>query len=504
MNGGVEPGLEEHLRVELIVGNNSYPTGEIAGFNATLLGRAFRDAAGNLNASSEWVEHQFDVRNFSGVHTLRFHYKWSGDNPVQTTPDAAKHRWGVSNISAFKQEEINVESQRNFYLTFDDDGLFDTIEGSALKDPNATASTLYIRGRETDDHTFKWYRMSVGGNDKSRNIVNEIEPDFMLSPLPTPLALDNGEQKWWLPREVFVKDFNVWTEAKEVYVKRAGEWEKAFPNFITNTTTSTDLELFSAPQVPTDGPVIETDVVDARVRIIQVTPDNSGVRDWILRGDNGHRIFYDGAKPPIGDLLRKYIQDVPTYSTGLVRYYHDSMPYGRPISPTLIDGYDLKYYGVSGSRKTVMTGSIKISAGGTSYVVDTFEWRGYFVPKISGQWRFGTGSDDGSGVWLGRHAVHGGCDVTVGNGNSYGASTRNNALVQNLYQQSHRWRYSEYIRLAAGVYYPIWILWYENRGSNSFSFGIVPPDSNLLPHQSHHLSADNDKYKIVHRGSGWR
>ena len=116
------------------------------------------------------------------------------------------------------------------------------------------------------------------------------------------------------------------------------------------------------------------------------------------------------------------------------------MPYGRPISPTLIDGYDLKYYGVSGSRKTVMTGSIKISAGGTSYVVDTFEWRGYFVPKISGQWRFGTGSDDGSGVWLGRHAVHGGCDVTVGNGNSYGASTRNNALVQNLYQQSHRWR----------------------------------------------------------------
>lgn len=469
-NGGVTPGTNEKLEVTLLKGLVEEAKFEV-------------DSTG----SSVWVEKTFPIASPNEIYTLRFKHIGVNDSG---TDDYYKTKFGVANIRAFTTEDINIETSRKFHFTFDDAGVFATVE----RDTGADGYTLFVRGRETDAQTFKWYRFSINGTSKANdNIVRSVNPKTVATKLNEPMSIDNGESKWWLPRDVFVKNGNNWTEAKEVYVKNGGSWEKVYPHFDVNTATTSELEFFSAPEVES-GTMVEPEIVDARVRISHVIADPDGVRDWIITGDNGIFLYYDGNKPKIGDLVRNYLQDTPTYTNGLLRYFTDGMPYDRPSAP---NGYDLSYLGTGGSNKLKQTGSIKISAGGTSYLHDTFEWRGYFVPKVSGKWRFGTGSDDGSAVWLGRHAVYGGKDK------GFGACTRGNALVQNLYNQSHTWRYSQYIRLTANQYYPMWIVWYEKRGDNSFSFGIQEPGGSE-PKSNHMTSTNNSRYQIVHRGSGWR
>jgi len=431
----------------------------------------------NSDSDTVWTNYKFKVKHLTGQHILQFRYN------KPNGPERQKHRFGISNVTTYKEIEKTIKQKRKFHFTFNTDGTFNDLYGDGGLDID---SNLYVSAKLETPSTYKWYRLSVKGTTFDRNIISLIKPQTIKSPIDSPMSIDDGTAKWWVPKEIFVKDSNVWKEPKDIWVKENGSWKKVYPHFTTDTSIARNLTTFSEPEMIGDS-IVEVDRYDGRSRVAKVDVDSVGTRDWKITGDNGKTLYYDGDKPKVGDILRNYIQDLPTYGNGFLEYYHDTgnlrLSYGGPSG-----------FGVGGTYTTTRTGKIQIDRGGTRLLLDTYEWRGFFVPKQTGHFKFTVCSDDGSAIWLGRHAVHGGKDK------GFGQSTDSNKVTGYLGNRRYKCNTSGNVYLTKDKYYPIWIAYYEWRDKNKFDFYVTGPDGVSRQHSSY----DMTYYTIKHRGSGWR
>ena len=92
-----------------------------------------------------------------------------------------------------------------------------------------------------------------------------------------------------------------------------------------------------------------------------------------------------------------------------------------------------------------------------TYSVETF---GYFRATVSGDYTFYTNSDDASYLWIGSTALAGytTANASVSNGGIHGGQDRSGT-----------------VKLVAGEYYPIRIMYGQNVSGQAFSFSFTPP-----------------------------
>jgi hypothetical protein len=99
-------------------------------------------------------------------------------------------------------------------------------------------------------------------------------------------------------------------------------------------------------------------------------------------------------------------------------------------------------------------------------------WTGYFLPNVTGNWIFQIDSDDMSALWVadGR--------PTSWNG-QLGANTMDNATVSDPNLHPMVKSISPAIKLNAGKYYPIVIIFGQNYGQHNFILTITDPNGKI-------------------------
>jgi hypothetical protein len=100
-----------------------------------------------------------------------------------------------------------------------------------------------------------------------------------------------------------------------------------------------------------------------------------------------------------------------------------------------------------------------MNSGGHYYSV---EWVGFVVPDVTGNWTFGTNSDDASYLWLDEKATN---DYSIQN-----ADVNNGGLHGMVYKEATKY-------LVSGKSYPIRMQFGENWGGRNFILSIKPPNN---------------------------
>ncbi len=115
----------------------------------------------------------------------------------------------------------------------------------------------------------------------------------------------------------------------------------------------------------------------------------------------------------------------------------------------------------------------------------SIEWFGYIIPDLTGNWKFNMGSDDGSYMWLGNHALY---DYKTSN-----AQIKNGGL--------HKVNQKEaIIYMIKDQIYPIRIQYGNNTGNMAFNFSISSPSGETKTNSIIFILKENGKlYEMKQR-----
>lgn len=154
-----------------------------------------------------------------------------------------------------------------------------------------------------------------------------------------------------------------------------------------------------------------------------------------------------------------------------------------------IDMTNRIYSGCSFNFKNLVTSTVENNSSTVNAVSDdlnqkyfTVVWNGYFMPNVSGVWKFRVESDDCSYVWLNSDSQApitnfeeydplnlDACGITLSSINN------TNALINNggIHPVSHK---EESSTFTAGVLYPIIVMYGQNTGGDTFLMKITDPN----------------------------
>jgi titin len=126
--------------------------------------------------------------------------------------------------------------------------------------------------------------------------------------------------------------------------------------------------------------------------------------------------------------------------------------------------------------QTGIVSSIPNISGGTDGLVGdgstcTVMWTGYFVPDVSGEWRFCTNSDDCSYIWFGDVAISG-----YTGGPSVADGGTSNATVNNYKTHRTQDRYGT-VTVVAGTQYYIRVMYGNLGGQSRMQMRVLKPGS---------------------------
>ena len=481
-----------------------------------------------------------NTRDLSGLGIIRFTHivpVGSRQRTGAADADTLSPAFAVAAISAYTKSDVTApDTKRKFWLQFDNIGEFFGIVGE-----NKSARP-YVSGVDAfQDDANNYYRMSVEGTHGATDVI-KINPAILSTGEQSPEG--NNSTKWWNPKDIYVKKDNSWQKSKEVYVKEAGAWVKVFPQEENYNTTRTALPELSPPKfiVVNNTPIFsEEDLIDSTNRVAIVQDHPTIIGDWRIICSQGNIMDYAGAKPVVGDLCSKYVQNLE-WRKGLrtTQYTLENTTdtemnqpdyfkkFAIPSNRVVLDsrtksGWVSQQYS-SLSDKEWAKNSVYSWNNWPHYNSQFTGWdfKGYFYPKQSASYRFYTKSDDGSGLWVGEDCVHGHRYLTDDN-----ATVANHGLHSARIVASGERGYGGVILgsngggmyLEANKYYPVYMYYFENKGpaSDVFSvmvswddpnyeinesstsedaFGSATPNNNRRVHQP-------SEWEWYHRGSGW-
>lgn len=179
------------------------------------------------NRSSSWTTFNWNVSSLSGNVYLRV---------TQPRHSGGKYDGmglaflkGTSTITHYKSGDATA----NFY--FNNVGEFSGAEVIGDGRPYLSGSEP---GRGSKKKFFRFSCISAGGNGVIKDVKPNNSSGYVLSPF------GRASEKWWEPKEIFVKQSDQWKEVREAYVKYNGNWEKIYPIFVNTENYVSINDLF--------------------------------------------------------------------------------------------------------------------------------------------------------------------------------------------------------------------------------------------------------------------